>query len=323
MRFAPLVLTPGEPAGIGPDLVVQLAQQDLPTDLVIIADPQLLLQRAKLLALPLTLVNYSATAPANNKKSQLTILPVPLAKTPECGVLMSENVPALLQTLQRATSGCLTGEFSALITGPVHKGIINQAGIKFSGHTEFLAQATHTPHVVMLLQSKQLRVAMVTTHLPLRAVAQAITPELLQQTLEILYNSLQKQFKVTKPRVLVCGLNPHAGENGYLGNEELTIITPTLEKMRARGMDLIGPVPADTAFIAQNLQHIDAVLTMYHDQGLPVIKYSDFEQAVNITLGLPFVRTSVDHGTALELAGTGQASAQSLLAAIYAALELR
>lgn len=317
-----IALTPGEPAGIGPDLIIQLAQSELPAELVVLADPQLLKERAQVLGLPLTVIAYDPNH-IQAKKHQLTVLPISLAKLTQCGVLATENASYVISTLQRATQGCLAGEFGALVTGPVHKGVINQAGISFTGHTEFLASLTHTDQVVMLLQTEKMRVALMTTHLPLRAVPDAITTDLITNTLQILQADLQRRFKIAAPRILVCGLNPHAGENGYLGREEIEVIIPALEKLRASGVDLIGPVPADTAFIPQNLARADAVVAMYHDQGLAVLKYSGFDSGVNITLGLPFIRTSVDHGTALELAGTGKANPASLLAAIKTAMELK
>ncbi|TPW18570.1 MAG: 4-hydroxythreonine-4-phosphate dehydrogenase, partial [Halothiobacillaceae bacterium] len=232
------------------------------------------------------------------------------------------NAAYVLTTLRRATQGCLTQEFAAVVTGPVHKGIINEAGIPFTGHTEFFAAASHTPQVVMMLTAKTLRVALATTHLPLAEVAPAITAELLTKVITILHDDLRHKYGIATPRILVCGLNPHAGENGHLGHEEVEIILPTLDKLRRGGMLLDGPVPADTAFIPKRLAQTDAVLAMYHDQGLPVLKYVGFGQAINVTLGLPFIRTSVDHGTALELAGTGHADVTSLRAALDAAVEM-
>lgn len=318
-----IALTPGEPAGIGPDLVVQLAQQELLEKIVIIADPELLVARAAKLGLPLKILLYNPTKPIWTKeKGEVVVLPIPLVQPSHCGVLNSKNVPYVLATLQRAVQGCLKKEFSALVTGPVNKEIINQAGISFSGHTEYLAQLTNTPRVVMMLMTSSLRVALVTTHLPLCAVADAITEKNLTETLQILHQNLQQYFGLAYPRILVCGLNPHAGEGGHLGREEMDIIIPTLEKLRHSGMNLIGPTPADTAFLPQHLAKIDVVVCMYHDQGLPVLKHIGFDQAVNVTLGLPFIRTSVDHGTALDLAGTGKASVSSMQAAIAAAIKI-
>lgn len=319
----PVVLTAGEPAGIGPDLILQIAQQYVLPHVVVIADKNLLQARAKLLNLSIDIIDYDSTQiPVLNQLKQIIVLHQPL--TTECvpGRLNSANADYVLTMLKRAAQGCLNQEFSAVITGPVHKGIINDAGMKFSGHTEFFAEFTNTPHVVMLLATDNLRVALTTTHLPLRAVADALTPKLLVDTLQILHTGLNNYFSIAKPTILVCGLNPHAGENGHLGREEIDIIIPTLEQLRIQGIQLIGPVPADTAFTPYQLTKADAVLTMYHDQGLPVLKHIGFDHAVNITLGLPFIRTSVDHGTALELAGTGKANPNSLLAAIKKAHEI-
>lgn len=318
-----VALTPGEPAGIGPDLVIQLAQQNLPAEIVVIADPNLLQERAKQLQLPLRITLYEATRPvAEHVAGHLIVLPMLLATNVRCGIPNVENVTYVLATLRRAALGCLHQEFAALVTGPVHKGIINDAGVPFSGHTEFLATLTQTSHVVMLMLAKQLRVALVTTHIPLNAVAASLSVDLLTQTLLILQQELQQRFGIAKPRIAVCGLNPHAGEGGHLGREEIDIIIPALNQLRQAGMHLIGPVPADTAFLPQHLAQADVILTMYHDQGLPVLKHLGFDEAVNLTLGLPFVRTSVDHGTALELAGTGKAKASSLFAALETAVAL-
>ena len=320
MTNIPIALTPGEPAGIGPDLIVQLSQREFSAEIVVIADPDLLLDRAKRLKISLELDLYH---PQNKiKKGRLTVLPIKLRQNSTPGKLAVENADYVIETLDRAIEGCQQGEFAALVTGPVHKGILNQGGISFTGHTEYLAQSCKVDRVVMLLQSKKLKVALTTTHLALRAVPDVITQSLLTDTLKILEKNLRELYRIEHPRIAVCGLNPHAGEGGYLGGEEQEIIIPVLDKLRSRGMDLIGPVAADTAFLPQNLLDVDAVLTMYHDQGLPVLKREGFEEAVNITLGLPFVRTSVDHGTALELAGTGRASAASLVAAIETAISL-
>ena len=318
-----LALTPGEPAGIGPDLVLQLAQRPQPLELVAIADPELLRARAQQLGLPLTLRTFDpATAPRAAAAGELTLLPVPLAAAVQAGRLDPANAPYVLETLRRAVDGCRDGSFAALVTGPVHKGVINDAGIPFTGHTEFLAERTATPRVVMMLATEGLCVALATTHLPLRAVADAITPALLTEVLTILHHDLRRRFAIAAPRILVCGLNPHAGEGGHLGREELEVIGPTLETLRAQGMQLIGPLPADTLFTPRHLAQADAVLAMYHDQGLPVLKYKGFGRAVNVTLGLPIVRTSVDHGTALDLAGSGRADTGSLECAIEVALQM-
>lgn len=318
-----IALTPGEPAGIGPDLVVTLAQQTQPHEIVAIADPQLLQARAQQLGVSLRLreVNLQEQ-PRPGEAGELAVLPVALAQTAVPGTLNVSNAPYILQTLDAAIQGCLAGHFAALVTGPVQKSVINDAGIPFSGHTEYLAEKTHTPKVVMMLATEGLRVALATTHLPLKDVAAAITPDELTQITEILQRDMQVQFGIANPRILVCGLNPHAGEGGHLGREEIEVIEPVLEKLRARGMNLIGPLPADTLFTPKYLDNADAVLAMYHDQGLPVLKYKGFGQAVNITLGLPIIRTSVDHGTALDLAGTGKANLGSLNTALAYALAM-
>jgi 4-hydroxythreonine-4-phosphate dehydrogenase len=318
-----LALTPGEPAGIGPDLAVLLAQQPQAAEIVAVADPDILLQRARLRGVPLQLREVDLSAAAQtNAPGTLSVLPVPLAAAAVPGTLNAANAPYVLETLRRATALCQTGACAALVTGPVHKGIINDAGIPFTGHTEFLAELTHTPRVVMMLATPGLRVALATTHLPLRAVADAITQPLLSEVIGILQHDLRTRFGIARPRILVCGLNPHAGEGGHLGREEIEVIGPVLETLRAQGMQLIGPLPADTLFTPRHLEHADAVLAMYHDQGLPVLKHKGFGRAVNVTLGLPIVRTSVDHGTALELAGIGAIDLGSLQYAIEVALEM-
>jgi len=318
-----LVLTPGEPAGIGPELLVQLVQSGLPHELVAIADPELLQQRAAAIGLPLLLEAHdSRQAPRPTAPGRLQILPRTLPATAAAGRLDPANAPYVLDCLRAATQGCLRGEFDALVTGPVHKGVINEAGLPFTGHTEFLAGLSDTPRVVMLLATGGLRVALATTHLPLREVADALTPAVLEETLLILDRDLRRRFGLARPRIRVLGLNPHAGEGGHLGREEIGIIMPVLDALRARGLELEGPVPADTAFHPERLGDTDAILAMYHDQGLPVLKYRGFGQAVNITLGLPFVRTSVDHGTALELAGSGRADPGSLRFAVDTAVAM-
>ena len=314
-----LALTPGEPSGIGPDLVIQLAQRALPIELVIFADPDLLSARAQQLGLPLRLIAHDHHRPARpSNAGELTIYPVPLRAPVHPGQLDVSNAAYVLDTLRTATRACLSGELAALITGPVHKGIINEAGIPFSGHTEFLAELSGG-HPVMMLAAGHLRVALVTTHLPLRAVADVITAPVLERVCRILDHDLRTRFGIPTPRFLVAGLNPHAGEGGHLGREEIETIEPVLNALRAEGLNLIGPLPADTLFTRERLQHADAVLAMYHDQGLPVLKYAGFGEAVNITLGLPLIRTSVDHGTALELAGTGRAHVGSLQHAVIMA----
>lgn len=318
-----IALTPGEPAGIGPDLVIALAQQAQAHEIVAIADPELLRTRARQLNLPLQLreINLHDT-PRPGVAGELAVLPVALAEPAVPGKLNVKNAPYILQTLDAAIEGCINGSFAALVTGPVQKSVINDAGIAFSGHTEYLADKTHTPKVVMMLATEGLRVALATTHLPLKDVAAAITPDELTQVTEILQRDMQVQFGIKEPRILVCGLNPHAGEGGHLGREEIEVIEPVLTSLRARGMNLIGPLPADTLFTPKYLDNADAVLAMYHDQGLPVLKYKGFGQAVNVTLGLPIIRTSVDHGTALDLAATGKADLGSLRTALAYALAM-
>ncbi|AIR60749.1 4-hydroxythreonine-4-phosphate dehydrogenase PdxA [Cedecea neteri] len=318
-----VTITPGEPAGIGPDLVVALAQRDWPVELVVCASPELLLARASLLGLPLTLQPFEANQPAKPQAAgTLTVLPVELRAPVVPGQLDVRNSAYVVETLARACDGCLSGEFAALITGPVHKGIINDAGIPFIGHTEFFEERSHSEKVVMMLATEELRVALATTHLPLKAISDAITPDLLRQIVTILYHDLQTKFGIPQPHVLVCGLNPHAGEGGHMGTEEIDTIIPVLNEMRALGMHLSGPLPADTLFQPKYLDSADAVLAMYHDQGLPVLKYQGFGRAVNITLGLPFIRTSVDHGTALELAGQGKADVGSFITALNLAIKM-
>lgn len=318
-----IAVTPGEPAGIGPDLVITLAQQTQQHEIVAIADPQLLRERAQQLNLSLRLreINLQDT-PRPNVAGELAVLPVALAETAVPGKLNVNNAPYILHTLDTAIAGCICGHFAALVTGPVQKSVINDAGIPFSGHTEYLADKTRTPKVVMMLATAGLRVALATTHLPLKDVAAAITHDELTQVIEILQRDMQLQFGIKEPRILVCGLNPHAGEGGHLGREEIEVIEPVLNALRARGMNLIGPLPADTLFTPKYLDKADAVLAMYHDQGLPVLKYKGFGNAVNITLGLPIIRTSVDHGTALDLAATGKADLGSLRTALAYALAM-
>ena len=323
MKHHRVVITPGEPAGIGPDLVVQLAQRSWPVELVICADASVLDARAKTLNLPLTLLPYQAeNAPLPQQAGTLTLLPFPLRTPVVPGQLSTENGHYVVETLARACDGCLSGEFAALITGPVHKGVINDAGVAFTGHTEFFEARSHSAKVVMMLATEELRVALATTHLPIKAVSDAITPDLLREVIAILHHDLRTKFGIADPHVLVCGLNPHAGEGGHMGTEEIDTIIPVLDEMRAQGMNLSGPLPADTLFQPKYLDHADAVLAMYHDQGLPVLKYQGFGRGVNITLGLPFIRTSVDHGTALDLAGQGKADVGSFITALNLAIKM-
>jgi 4-hydroxythreonine-4-phosphate dehydrogenase len=302
-----IALTAGEPAGIGPDLCAMLAQHLPAADITVIADRDLITSRASLLNLPL-----------NNLK----IEHIPLGTPAEPGKLNPANGAYVLKTLERAAHGCLNGEFDAMVTAPVHKGVINDAGIPFTGHTEFLQALTHSPQVVMMLVGGGMRVALATTHLPLHEIPDAITKELLESVIRILHADLSHRFGIANPRIRVAGLNPHAGEGGHLGMEEIDVIEPVLNKLRNEGMHLIGPLPADTMFSQKNLADTDAFLAMYHDQGLAVLKHASFGEGVNVTLGMPIIRTSVDHGTALDLAGTGKADVGSLYAAIELAIEL-
>jgi 4-hydroxythreonine-4-phosphate dehydrogenase len=316
-----IALTAGEPAGIGPDLCVQIAQLDLPCKLIVIADRGLLRERARLLQLPLEIVDLPPPAEAERKSGCLHVQHVPLAKLAAPGKLDAANAQYVLKTLECAVQGCGNGKFAAMVTAPVHKGIINDGGIPFTGHTEFLAQLTNS-QTVMMLAGGGMRVTLATTHLPLKDVAAAITRELLDQKLRIIQRDLTTRFAIPRPRIAVAGLNPHAGESGHLGKEEIDIIIPALDALRAEGMNLIGPLPADTLFSPSKLKDYDCIFAMYHDQGLPVLKYASFGSAVNVTLGLPIIRTSVDHGTALDLAGTGRADPGSLMAAIEMAVAL-
>lgn len=312
-----IALTAGEPAGIGPDLCIQLAQSTQRNQIVVIADPVLLQQRAEVLSLPIKLIQFDpAIAATPSVAGSIVYLPCELAEKVVAGQLNSANSAYVLKTLQIALDGCLDGTFDAVVTAPVHKGVINDAQVPFSGHTEFFADGAGISKVVMMLATPELRVALATTHLPLRDVSDAITQESLLKIMQILADSLHHSFGLKQPRIAVCGLNPHAGESGHLGTEEQTVIEPAIKYMQDKGYDFTGPWPADTIFVKSRLADYDAVLAMYHDQGLPVLKHQGFGDAVNITLGLPFIRTSVDHGTALDLAGTGKASATSLQAAI-------
>lgn len=323
MAIPRIAITAGEPAGIGPDIVLTAALQPWQAELVAVADPTLLAERAALLGLPVTLETADLTAaPKTHTPGTLRVLPVALAGACRPGKLDPVNAPYVVATLQQAVDGCLRRDFHAMVTAPVQKSVINDAGIPFSGHTEFLALATGTARVVMMLATPGMRVALATTHLPLAAVPAAITRELLLETLQILVQDLRDRFGLARPRVAVLGLNPHAGEGGHMGREEIDTIIPALEQLRALGMDLQGPLPADTAFNPKVLGQCDAVFAMYHDQGLPVLKYAGFGNAVNITLGLPIVRTSVDHGTALDLAGSGRADAGSLEQALAHAISM-
>ena len=302
-----IAITSGEPAGIGPDICVMVAQLEINADITIIGDAEMLAGRAKLLKL-----SFDA------KK----VLHSPITAPVLAGVLNAKNSQYVLNTLTRAMDGCINSEFDAVVTAPVHKGVINDAGIAFTGHTEFFAEHLHAPHVVMMLVGGGMRVALATIHLALKDVPAAITKIGLEKTIRILHTDLIAKFGIQNPRILVAGLNPHAGEDGYLGSEEIDVINPVLTKLRAEGINLIGALPADTLFTKKYLENADCVLAMYHDQGLPVLKYASFGDGVNVTLGLPIIRTSVDHGTALDLAGRGNINTGSMLAAIELAIEL-
>lgn len=317
-----IALTSGEPAGVGPELCLGLSRHALDCELVCLADRELLADRAKRLEIPLRLIDYRAGSRSTHAPGQLVVEHHALAVPSLPGVLDKRNSRYVLSLIDRAVDGALAGEFDAIVTAPVHKGVINDAGIPFSGHTEYLAERTRAPLPVMMLATSELRVALATTHLPLKDVSAAITTDLLCQVLAILDQDLRKWWGIPTPRIAVCGLNPHAGEGGHLGDEEIGVIRPAIDRMRERGMHIAGPIPADTAFVPAKLAECDAVLAMYHDQGLPVIKHAGFDRAVNVTLGLPVLRTSVDHGTALDLAGTGRADVSSLLAAIRLALQI-
>lgn len=318
-----LLITPGEPAGIGPDITVQLAQQSFPAELIVVADPSLLASRAKLLGLPLNIIECDLrAAPEPHLSGTIKVIPESLNAPVTPGKLNSANAEYVMRTLKTAAALCLKNQADGIVTGPVHKGVMNDAGIAFSGHTEFFAECCDVTQTVMLFVVDELKVALVTTHLPLCEVSKAITREKLQSVLAILNAELKRQFHLSSPHILVCGLNPHAGENGYLGREEIDTITPVLNELRAGGDALEGPLPADTIFTQQVLQRADAVLAMYHDQALPLVKYLGFGSAVNVTLGLPFIRTSVDHGTALDIAGSGAADAGSMVAAVKLAMKL-
>ena len=318
-----LVLTAGEPAGIGPDLALAAALRDWPCELVFAGDPGLLAARAAALSLKITIAEWGGDgAPAPHRAGTMAMLSLPLARPATPGRLDPANARYVLDLLDAAMDGCIEGHFAAMVTAPVQKSTINEAGIAFTGHTEYLAARSGAAWPVMLLVAGNLRVALATTHLPLAEVARHVTRESLERTLDVLDGGLRTRFRLPAPRILVCGLNPHAGEAGHLGREEIEVIGPVVAAARARGMAVTGPVPADTAFTPASLARCDAVLAMYHDQGLPVLKHAGFGRAVNVTLGLPFCRTSVDHGTALDIAATGRAEPGSLFAAIELAMQL-
>ena len=321
MIMLPLYVTSGEPAGIGPDICLSLAGRVDERPVVVLADMQMLRQRAKQLGNPVELVAYQGQE-QSSLSGQLFVEHIPLVEPVELGQLNPANAAYVIEQLRRSAEYAMSGRSVGVATAPVQKSVINDAGIGFSGHTEYYQEFAGVDRVVMMLATKTLRVALVTTHLPLRDVPDAITKERLHQVIDILIHDLKTKFKIATPRILVCGLNPHAGEDGYLGREEIEIINPVLEIYRAQGIDMTLSLPADTLFTPENLKDADAVLAMYHDQGLPVLKSQGFGEAVNITLGLPFIRTSVDHGTALSLAGTGQAKSSSLHVAVDLALDL-
>jgi 4-hydroxythreonine-4-phosphate dehydrogenase len=317
--IATLAVTSGEPAGIGPEICTALLRRRWPCRLVVLGDRSLLDAARDATAGRRGFREYD---PAGEPRAGVELLHVPLRRKARPGRLDRRNADYVLALLDRASDGCMAREFAGLVTAPVHKGIINDAGLPFTGHTEYLARRSGTRLPVMMLVGGGMRVALATTHLPLREVAEAITASRLTSVVSTLERELRERFGLPKPRIVVCGLNPHAGEGGHLGNEEIDVIGPTLKRLARRGIDASGPVPADTAFLPAVLDGCDAVLAMYHDQGLPVLKHASFGHAVNVTLGLPYVRTSVDHGTALEIAGTGQADPGSLLAAVGLATEL-
>ncbi len=319
-----ILITPGEPSGIGPDIVLQIAQQSWNAEIIAVCDPTLLALRAKQIDLPIQILPFNLDIPTQHKVRTIKCIPVALQEPCVAGKLNAANAHYVLECLNVATRHCLMHpiEKFALVTGPIQKSIINSIGIAFTGHTEYLAQLCDITHPIMLFVADKLRVALATTHLPLAEVPAAITGSLLENILRILHAELIHKFKLSQPRITVCGLNPHAGENGHLGREEIEVISPTLDKLRKQGMLISGPLPADTIFNQQRLAESDAILAMYHDQALPTVKYASFGHAVNVTLGLPITRTSVDHGTALDIAGTGKADAGSLAAAVELALTL-
>lgn len=324
MTLPRILMTPGEPAGIGPDVLIKAAQLPWPVEMVALTDPSMLASRAKKLGLPLKMVECTLDEPPQSphQAGVLLVHPVLFNTTVIPGKLDKEHAFTVLKTLQLAAQTCLAGKAQAIVTAPVHKGILNDAGIAFSGHTEFFAHLANVPQTVMLFVVDQIKAALVTTHLPLKEVPPHLTKEKIVTVATLLHQYLKTYFKLDAPRLLVTGLNPHAGEGGHLGKEESLVIEPALAVLRAKGIKVEGPLPADTIFIPSVLQRGDAVLSMYHDQLLPVIKYAGFDRAVNVTLGLPFVRTSVDHGTALDLAGTGRANAGSLIEAIKLAISI-
>lgn len=324
MQIPRLILTPGEPAGIGPDIILKVAQQAYPAELVVIGDPALFIGRAKQLQLPLQLATLDTKrATQLHQPGTLKIIPLQLRAQCEAGQLNPANAGYVITSLELATDYCLQRQADALVTGPIHKAVLNAAGISFTGHTEFLSQRCHVKQALMLFVLDNIKIALTTTHVPLAKVPGKITREHLLDTIRLLHTELQKRFSLTRPHILVSGLNPHAGESGYLGREEIEIIIPALNTLRRETMHITGPLPADTIFTEKYLTGADCIVAMYHDQALPVIKYMGFHRAVNVTLGLPIIRTSVDHGAALDVAGSGKANAGSLIAAIHLAISLK
>ncbi|MEZ5564623.1 MAG: 4-hydroxythreonine-4-phosphate dehydrogenase PdxA [Gammaproteobacteria bacterium] len=318
-----IAVTTGEPAGIGPDLILDLARRPWPAELVVLGDSRLLASRARAMGLRIGIAEFNPhSAPEEARAGRLVVADVPVKVPVVPGRLDVQNGPWVLELIRQGSVGCQRGQFEALVTAPVHKAVINDSGTPFTGHTEFLAELTNSPVPVMLLVAAELRVALCTTHLPLSAVPAAITQARVETTARILDDGLRRRFGISSPKIVVLGLNPHAGESGHLGDEEIREIGPAIARLRASGVSVVGPLPADTAFIESNLVGVDAVLAMYHDQGLPVLKHRGFGHAVNVTLGLPIIRTSVDHGTALDLAGTGRADAGSLHAAVELAISM-
>ncbi len=316
----PLLISSGEPSGIGPDLCLALSTYNFPV--VILGDKTLLAERAAKLNLPIAFKEYRADHPFEPEINSLYLLSTPCRDSVVAGKLNVKNAAYVINMLSSAAEKCLRKEFSGLVTAPIHKAVINQAGIPFSGHTEFLATYCNSKQVVMLFFSPSMKIALVTTHLPLKAVPEAISEQLIGSIIRCLHHSLEREFGISNPRLYVAGLNPHAGENGYLGREEITVIEPALRALQKQGIDVQGPFPADTLFTPANCKRCDVFVAMYHDQGLPILKYTAFDSAVNVTLGLPFIRTSVDHGTALNLAGKGIANPGSLIAAVNLAMSL-
>ena len=314
-----IAFTVGEPAGIGPDIAIRLAHNPSSYKLAVIADPDMMEKRAELLDLPLRIESWQEQT---TEPGTMAVVTEPLVETVEPGQLNSRNSRSVLRCIDRAVDGCLGGTFDAMTTGPVHKGVINQAGIRFFGHTEYISERTGAGMPVMMLTTQKTRVALVTTHIPLNQVSKAITPERLDRVIRVLIDDMRAKFNIESPRIAVCGLNPHAGEQGHLGTEEVEIVSPIIEGFKRKGFQIFGPLPADTIFVPEIQRQYDVILTMYHDQGLPVIKHQGFDQAVNVTLGIPIIRTSVDHGTALDRVGDTRIDTGSALAALDLAADL-